>query len=145
MKRFIPFAAVLLLVLAVPAFAVEKRSIVDEVIRMSQADVSDETIIAFVANERDRYTISADDVIALSDAHVSKEVIKAVIDDAADREDVRRRESRVYVQPALIGWWGPWYDPYWYDPWWYQPRLSVRFAFGSRYYPRFPHRLPRHR
>ena len=145
MKRVITAVAVLLLIAAAaPVFALDSNpqarrttaNIVDEVIRMTQAGVADEEIVAYVHKTRDRFDVSADDIIAMTEAKVAKPVIHAVVDEAdvrnGDRD--RRVETRTVVQPAVyVG--SPWFwDPfYYYDPWWYQPRLSLSFGFG-RYY-----------
>lgn len=153
MKRVISAVAVLLFIAAAaPVFALDTTpqsqdrrataSIVDEVIRMSQAGVADQDIIAYVKKTRERFDVSADDIIAMTDAKVSKDVIHAVIDEADVRNgDYRdRRVTRTVIEPAVyVG--SPWFwDPfYYYDPWWYQPRLSLSFGFGHyfgghRYY-----------
>src|SRR2546425_11286657 len=86
MKRLIPLAA-LLLAAATPLFALDDPArtdrtdrnrrivIVDEVVRMSQAGVSDDAIISYVEKSREPFDVSADDIIAMTDAHVSKDVI----------------------------------------------------------------------
>jgi len=141
-KRVISAAAVLLFIAAAaPVFALDAdphrrstASIVDEVIRMSQAGVAEDDIVAYVHKTHDRFDVSADDLIAMTDAKVSKAVIHAVVDEADVRNGDGDRHVRTVVQPALyVG--SPWfYDPfYYYDPFWYQPRLSLSFGFG-RYY-----------
>jgi hypothetical protein len=137
---------------AVPAFALDdnrdarsanydrdRRTVIDDVIRMSQAGVSDDAIIKFVRQSRDRFVLNADTIIALNDAHVSKPVIDAMMDQAYDRGydndrgyDRGRVTERVYVQPYPYYGYG-YYDPFWYDPFWYGPRVSIGFGFG-RYY-----------
>lgn len=148
MKRLLTAAAVLMCLTAVPLFALDapadrdgravaprdRTTVIDDVIRMSQAGVSDDAIIKFIHESRDRYVVDADVVIALTDAHVSKAVINAVMDEAYARDDDRddrRSESRrttVYVRPSYV--YDPWFSPYWYDPFWYGPRLSVNLGFG---------------
>jgi hypothetical protein len=147
-KRLISAVAVLLFIAAAaPVFALDSdpharratANIVDEVIRMSQAGVADEDIVAYVHKTHDRYDVSADDIIAMTDAKVSKAVIHAVVGEADVRNgdgDRRRevREVRTVVEPAVyVG--SPWFwDPfYYYDPFWYQPRLSLSFGFGHYY------------
>ena len=63
----------------------DRHSVIDDVVKMSQAGVSDESIIRFVRQSRDRYVVNADTIIALNDAHVSKAVINALMDGAYDR------------------------------------------------------------
>jgi hypothetical protein len=107
--------------------------VIDDVIRMSQAGVSDESIIRFVQQSHDRFVMNADTIIALNDAHVSKAVINALMDGSYDRGDHRDGnrvvQERVYVQPTPY--WS-YYDPFWYpyDPFWYGPRVSLGFGFG---------------
>src|SRR5438128_3930254 len=102
-----------LLLVSTPLFAFEAkhRTVVEDVIRMSQAGVGDEAIIAFVVHTREPFTVTADDVIAMTNAQVSKDVIKAVVDEAEARKRVRRQEDD-YI---------PFYYQY-YDPWWFMPR-----------------------
>ncbi len=111
--------------------------IIDDVIRMSQAGVSDDAIISYVRNTREPFDVSADDVIAMTDAHVSREVVKAVVDEAAARTDRRRYEDRgtvretVYVAPPYY--YDPFFYPYYYDPFFYGPRVFLGFSFGPRF------------
>ena len=143
MKRL--FVAAALLVVAAPAFAIQRTIIVvDEVIRMSKAGVGDQEIIAYIRKGDQAFDVTGDDVIAMTEANVSKAVIKEVIDESAarmkrdrdiDREDRRDRPARrVYA--------GGWYDPYWYGgPYWYRPGISIsigsRWGWGYGYYPRY--------
>jgi hypothetical protein len=150
-KRLIPLLAVLLF--AAPSFALDDASrtdrtdrgrrtviVVDDVIRMAQAGVGDDAIIAYVRNTREPFDVSADDLIAMSNARVSERVMKAVEDEAAARKDYDRRETRetrstVYVSPYYYSpYYSPYYYPY-YDPFWYGPRVSFGFGFG--FGPRF--------
>jgi hypothetical protein len=140
-----------ILIGAVPVFALDenrdsrtannerdRHTVIDDVVRMSQAGVSDESIIRFIHQSRDGYVVNADTIIALNDAHVSKSVINALMDGAYDRGDHRDGgdrvvQERVVVQPApYYGYYG-FYDPYWYDPFWYAPRLSIGFGFGGHF------------
>lgn len=151
MKRLTSLAVLVILIGAVPVFALDanrdnrddntanyqrdRHTVIDDVIRMSQAGVSDESIIRFVQQSHDRYVMNADTIIALNDAHVSKAVINALMDGSNDRGDHRSGDrtvtERVYVQPyPYYGYYG-YYDPYWYDPFWYAPRLSIGFGFGG--------------
>ena len=143
MKRRLTAVVVLLLTaVAVPVFALDadpqvrntRATIVDEVIRMTQAGVADDAILAYVAKTHDRFDVSADDLIALIDAKVSKAVIRALVDEAdianGDRDRSTRREVRTVVEPRVyVG--SPWFwSPYYYDPFWYGPRFSVSLGFG---------------
>jgi len=153
-KRLTSLAVLVILIGAVPVFALDenrdnrdgrtanyerdRHTVIDDVIKMSQAGVSDESIVRFVQQSRDRYVVNADTIIALNEAHVSKTVINALMDGAYDRGDHhdadrgdRVVQERVVVQPApYYGYYG-YYDPYWYDPFWYAPRLSIGFGFGG--------------
>jgi len=149
MRRTI-FAVALLLITAVPAFAVTRTvMVVDDVIRMSKAGVGDEEIIAFVKKTRQPFEVNGDDVIAMQEAHVSSAVMKVVIDESAatmrderrrdyDRSDDRtyddsRSETLVYVSP---GFYSPWYDPFYYGwypyyrPYWYGSGVFIGGGFG---------------
>ncbi len=151
MKRSIPLLALLILA-ATPLFALDETNrtdrsdrarrtviVVDDVIRMSQAGVGDDAIIAYVRNTRELFDISADDLIAMTNARVSERVIKAVEDEAAARRESydrrRSREGRSTVFVAPYPYYDPFYYPYYYDPFWYGPRFS--FGIGFRFGPRF--------
>ena len=134
MKRF---AFLLLAFLAVPLFAEERqlrRTLIDDVIRMTTAGVNDEAIIEFIRKSDERVEVTADDLIALTDAKVSKDVIKAVIDYADGRDGTSRRRyqtrtrDRVVYAPTYWGWGDPFYDPFWYGP-------HLRFSVGFGGYP----------
>lgn len=139
MKRVILAVAILLTVVALPAFAVSRTVVVvDDVIKMAKAGVGDDEIIAFVKKTPDAFDITGDDVIAMTDAKVSRAVIKFVIDESAARmradargTPTRRETSTVYVRP--------YYDPFYYgsygyyDPFWYGPRVYLNFGFGPRF------------
>ncbi len=152
MRRAI-FAVAVLLISAVPAFAVTRTvMVVDDVIRMTKAGVADDAIIAFVKKAPEPFEVNGDDVIAMNDAHVSPAVMKAVIDESSARmRDERRRDGRsydtrretVYVAP---GFYSPWYDPYYYGygPYWYGPRVFLGFGFGPRFYGGFHGGFHRH-
>ncbi len=154
-KRLTSLAFLVILIGAVPVFALDenrdnrdnrsanyerdRHTVIDDVIRMSQAGVSDESIVRFVQQSRDRFVMNADTIIALNEAHVSKAVINALMDGAYDRGDRGDRrdgdrvvQERVYVQPYPYYGYG-YYDPFWYpyDPFWYGPRLSIGFGFGG--------------
>lgn len=145
MKRL---ALLVVALIALPLFAEETRdrtpirTLVDDVIRMTQAGVNDETILDFIRKSDERPEVTADDLIALTDAKVSKDVIKAVIDLADERDGRRPRSTtreRVYVAPAYYGGYYGWGDPF-YDPFWYGPRLSIGFGWGYGY-PRYGGRV----
>jgi hypothetical protein len=144
MKRLLPLLALLLLVVSAPVFGLDdkgsqRRSVIDDVIRMAQSGVPDDAIISFVAHTRDRFDATADDIIAMTNAHVSKDVIKAVIDEAADRKERPERTQRTYVRSEAYygGGYYPYYSYYpyypyysYYNPFWYGPRLGVSVGFG---------------
>jgi hypothetical protein len=111
-------AFIVLFLVSTPLFALDRtrRTIVDDVIRMSQAGVSDDAIIAFVVHTREDFEVTADDLIAMTNAHVSKEVVKAMLDEADARKN-RRREAERDDDDYYF----PYFYPY-YDPWWFMPR-----------------------
>ena len=80
MRRTI-FAVALLLIAALPAFAMTRTvMVVDDVIRMSQAGVGDAEIIAFINKNTTPFEINGDDVIAMQNAKVSPAVMTTVLD-----------------------------------------------------------------
>jgi hypothetical protein len=124
-------AALFLVVVAAPLFAVQ-RNAVDEVIRMTQAGVAEDTILDYLEKTDARIVVTGDDVIAMTDAHVSKAVIKAVVDAADSRRNDRSYRDRGYVAPRVVVSTPYYYDPYYYyDPFWYRPSFSLSFGFGG--------------
>ena len=119
MKRSITAVAALTMLLALPLFAGAPR-LADDVIRLAQAEVSDDSIIAFVQAKREEVEVDADDIIAMSQAGLSNAVITAVIDEASVRSEAERREVRA-APPAYYT------DPY---PYYYGPRLHGFFGLG---------------
>lgn len=118
--------------------------IIDDVIRMSQAGVGDDALIAYINKYRDRFDVNPDDLIALTDAHVSKDVIKAMVDESSARRNerepapVRRYSAGVYFDP----WYYPsYYGYYGYNPFWYGwgPRFSIGLRFGGGHFHRGRH------
>ena len=108
--------------------------VVDDVIRMAAAGVSDDAIIAYVRKTRDDFDVTADDIIAMTGAHVSSDVVKAVVDEAAARKDRRGTRQRSYAVAAPYPYYyDPFYYPAYYDPFWYGPRFSFGVGFGPRF------------
>ncbi|HYM62322.1 MAG TPA: hypothetical protein VEZ11_15675 [Thermoanaerobaculia bacterium] len=126
MKRILSAVAVFFLIAAAaPVLAVQTK-VVDDVIRMSKAGVSDDSIIAFLDRAPGNFEVTADDIIAMNDAGLSKQLIKAVVDEAAARGKDHRE---VVYAPRYAGPYYPYYDP-WYDPYWYSPRVAIGLGFG---------------
>jgi hypothetical protein len=138
MRRLISFAAVLMV--AAPLFALDKTSpvdppdarqrlsMIDEVIRMTQAGVGDDAIVSYIRGSREAFVVTSDDLIALTNARVSDRVIRELQNDAQDRRYATR--STVLVSPYAY----PYYYPYpYYSPFWYGPRLSFGIVFGPRF------------
>src|SRR5437763_14425207 len=116
-KRLTSLTFLVILIGAVPVFALDdnrdnrdartanydrdRHSVIDDVVKMSQAGVSDESIIRFVRQSRDHYVVNADTIIALNDAHVSKAVINALMDGAYDRGD-SRADNRDYDRDRVV-------------------------------------------
>jgi hypothetical protein len=133
-KRLMSLAVVLLM--AAPLFALDNANrdprddrrgptVVDEVIRMAQAGVTDNAIIDYVRNIREPFAVTSDDLIALTNAHVSDPVIRELQSDSRAYRDARPATRTVLVAPYAY----PYYYPYYYDPFFY-PRFAVGFGFG---------------
>lgn len=127
----------LLALFALPAFAVQSRNVVDDVIKMAKSGVAEETMLDFLA-KAPRYDVNADDVVAMSEANVPRTVIRAVVKGADNSEPGRYDSTRgtVVVAPAYgyypYGYYGyPYYDPFWYGP---SLSLGFGFGFGHGYY-----------
>jgi hypothetical protein len=123
-------AALFLVIVAAPLFAVQ-RNVVDEVIRMTRAGVSEDAMLNYVDKTDIRIVVTGDDVIAMTEANVPKAVIKEVVDNSAGSGHSYR--DRGYVSPRVVV--APsYYDPYYYyDPFWYRPSLYLGFGFGGFY------------
>lgn len=137
MNRVTLTVVLLLLVAAVPAFAVRTVMVVDDVIRMSNAGVTDDAIIDFVKKSPRPFDVNGDDVIAMNDAHVSPAVLKFVIDESAARMKNERAEnhSQTTTRETRTVYVRPYYDPFFYgsdySPYWYgAPYLGFGFGFG---------------
>jgi hypothetical protein len=139
-KRTITALAVMfLLTAAAPLFAAQRR-LVDDIVRMSRAGVSEDSIITFVQNTRGPIDITADDLIVMTDAGLPRGLIKAIVDESAVRNsnNQRYRSDRsyspsvaVYASPYYYPYYSPFYSPYYYDPFFYGPRVSIGFGFGG--------------
>jgi len=131
MKRHIvqTLAALFLVLVAAPLFAVQ-RNAVDEVIRMTRAGVSEDTMLAYIDKTDARIIVTGDDVIAMTEANVPKAVVKAVVDAAGARRDYR---DRSYSGPRVVVsspyYYSPYYSPYYYGSGFYGPSL---FFYSGR-------------
>ena len=145
MKRPVAFSAILILGAAVAFAQAESSStrfstpLLDDIVRMTKAGLSDSTIVAYVKVRRARLDsiLSADDLIQLRRAGVSKTVIRYLASVTADdvgqtgegrHEEVTydSREGTAYpVEPAYGGVYG---YPYGYG---YYPRYGGGFFCTS--------------
>ena len=134
MKRMITAVAVLFLITAAsPLFAAQRR-LVDDIVRMSRAGVSEDSIISFVQNVRGPIDLTADDLIVMTDAGLPKDLIKAVVDESAARNGQNYDRRATVYSPSVqyyVPYYSPFYSPYYYDPFFYGPRFSVGFGFGG--------------
>jgi len=92
----------------------------DEVVRMHEAGVDENTLLSRVRASRLPEPVSADEIIRLKNKNVPEPVIKAL----AEAAPVRVVERRVYYSdywgypyghwgPGYYGYWGPRYYGYW--------------------------------
>jgi hypothetical protein len=154
MKRAAFGFLLLFLIAGVPLLAAQTK-LVDDVIRMSKAGVSDDAIVAFIQGFPDRPLATADDVIAMSAAGVSPAVIRAMIGatpagpEQANREppdgnppsdadkargappqpaepEVEDGPGCLVFDPPIAVIRGPFLPPWLWDPHWYQPRLDIK-------------------
>ena len=105
MRRII-YAVAVLLVAAVPAFAMTRTvMVVDDVIKMTQAGVGDEEIIAFVHKTASAtpFEVNGDDVLAMQSAKVSPSVMKTVIDTSVATMRAYRDPGQGYSQQQSNG------------------------------------------
>lgn len=128
----------LLALFALPAFAVQSRNVVDDVIKMAKSGVAEETMLDFVA-KAPRYDVNADDVVAMSEANVPRTVIRAVVKGAENSEPGRYDSTRSTVVVAPAYGYYPYYGYPYYDPFWYGPSLSIGFGFGFGHYGHYGH------
>ena len=157
MKRALLLSAVLLLS-ASAAFAEPRASsrfsnrLFNDVVEMTRAGLSDETIVAYVKARRSRLDsdVNADDLIRLRQAGVSEAVVGTIagitgLDSGPSGPDSEatydsREETSVPVEPSYAEdeaypyaygypYWYAYGYPYWYG---YGPHFSTTFFFGGR-------------
>ena len=176
MKRVLVFSAILFLG-ALAAFAQPgspsrfSNRLFNDVVEMSRAGLSDETIVAYVRARRARLDadVSAEDLIRLRQAGVHETVVRSIAEvsgteapGASSREmsyassgettqpvEPSEEEDVAYPEPAYTYAYGYpyWYGwlgyPYWWD---YGPYFSTTFFFGGRsFHGGFGHRGFGHR
>ncbi len=126
MKRLlVVFVVLAALATPLPAFN-DHKGLTAEVIRMSQAGVSDDAIIEYVRHTSGRFVITADDVIALKNAGVSAAVIRVMIDESESRGLPERagyssRPPAPEIDRDPTPPWTAFYDPWWFMPRYYTP------------------------
>lgn len=98
MKRTVFAAFFLLSLAALPLFAVRSTT-VDDVIRMHNAGLGDEVIIAFVAAPHEPYDVTPVDIEAMQKAGVSRAVIDAVLAAAKPAAASTAGEPRAASEP----------------------------------------------
>ncbi len=172
MKRAFIFSAILLLASSA-AFA-ESRSpsrfsnrLFNDVVEMTRAGLSDETIVAYVKARRARLDadVSAEDLIQLRQAGVHETVVRYIAGasgiegpGAASKEEIyessgetaqpvepSQGEDVAYSYPDGRPYWYGWLGyPYWYGwlgyPYWYGPSFSTTFFVGGGRFGGFRHR-----
>jgi uncharacterized membrane protein YgcG len=152
MKHAVVFSAIFLLgVLAALAEPAPPRRfsnpLLEDVVQMTRAGLSDSTIIAYVKARRARLDedLRSDDLIRLQRAGVSERVVRYIAGAAdveapvADRDaevtyDSRDDGTAYPVEPSDGDGYGytSWYGyPYWYA---YSPYFSSTFFFGGRHF-----------
>jgi hypothetical protein len=142
------------LMIAVVPLSADQTKLVDDVIRMSRAGVSDDTIVVFVNSLRDRPAVTADEVIAMKAAGVSDAVIRAMIAQPAgvavqpagqasprnpggdgavtpdmpppNQTPVAESGGCVVFEPPFPTFYEPPYPAWIWNPNWYQPTLDAR-------------------
>lgn len=147
MKRAAAFSVILLLG-ALAAFGQPpllrrfSNPLLDDVVQMTRAGLSDATIVAYVKARRARLDsdLSADDLIRLQQAGVSETVVRYIAGVAAIEAPVANRDEKMTydsgegtaypVEPSYVEDYGyPYGYPYWY---YYSPYYSTSFFFGGR-------------
>lgn len=127
----VSIVAVALSLIAPAAFAVQTRATVDDVIKMWEAKMSGEDIVAFIEREGVYAALSQEDIARMEEAGLPARLVVAVDRTfaqvlAADRAPVdsryRRQRSRT-PRPVVYG--RPYYAPY-YSPW----HADIGFSFG---------------
>ena len=132
-----------------------------EVLKLVNAKVGDDTIVAYISHAPTGYTLSASDLVYLRSQGVSDGVLSAMLTHARPAESttaapapvqvaaapapaavvVQAPPTTTYVQsapvvvaapPTVVYDYG--YYPYYYGPRYYGPGLSLSFGFGGRGY-----------
>lgn len=127
---------------------------VSEILRLKQAEVGDDTIIAYIKNSGNSYGLNADQIIYLRQQGVSDAVVSTMLNQPKPRaavvasptvastlaaspvfseqvSTVTVAPTMTYVQtaPAPIYYYSqPYYDPYYYPAYGWYPPMS--FSFG---------------
>ncbi len=98
---------------------------VPDIIRMSQAGLSDETILTFVRANQIRIELTAEDLVALAEAGVSEDLINALMEYWGAPLAVPAYVAAPY--PVSF------YSSYYYDPWFYSPWFYHDFFFDFHF------------
>lgn len=70
-----------------------------ELARMAQAGVSEEVLLAYVANSTNVFNVGADEIVYLNDLGISNPVITRLIEQDASPGSVARKQARKAVKP----------------------------------------------
>ena len=134
-------AALVLLILCLPAVAFAQEVTQEDIIKLHQAGCGDELILTYLGAKGATLKLSADDIAALKAAGVSETVITAVLKGPVPpprRETPpprRVRPAPVIVSPpptVIYERYDPW--PYvTHDPYYYTPRHHFSFGYGGHF------------
>ena len=136
MKRIV---IALLFLVSLPLYAVQITS-VDDVIRMHQAGVDADLLLAIVQTPHEPFAVTEADVKAMEEAGVPGEVIDALIAQTTTQEVATASTASTsgdwcvtFEPPFPLDWPDYFYIPRWlWDPHWYYPRLDSTIASAAK-------------
>lgn len=125
-SRFLAVAAVTLFV-SLPAWAADGKSVLDDIVRMHRAGVTESTILEWVAGNELEVNLSADDVVDLSKEGLTDSFIRELI-------NLSPEPSGATAPPPVALYYPPsYYGSAYYDPWYYPSRFYVNVGHGAGY------------
>lgn len=107
---------------------------VPDILKLVRANLSDDTIVAYVKNTGQHYTLNAGEIIMLKQQGVSDQVLNAMLQNPVATAQPRPAVQPTYVvQPAYVATTPAYSYPYYssYNPFYYLPPISLSFGWSS--------------
>ena len=96
----------------------------EDIIQLSQADVSDEVIINQIKATRSTFFLSNEEIITLKQANVNDSVINFMVETGIEipRAILVEPPIRIRYYYSSDPWYDYWWGDPWYDDWWWRRR-----------------------